>query len=135
MSKSAGGLEIERRSTLIALEELRAELRQLPEHELLHQNVVPLTALVTVRRVYRELKGLRAEMLRLQDFEIANLDRLEHFALAFVGAQAHCDVLRESTRNEIRRARVTGRLAHASTFGRPGHTDRWRWWRWLRRAA
>src|SRR5512133_2118892 len=98
MSKSAGELETEQRSTLIALEEIRTELSQLPEHELLHQNVVPLTALVTVRGVYRELKGLRAEMLRLPDFEIANLDRLELYARAFVGAQARYDALRESNR-------------------------------------
>lgn len=96
MSKPAR--EFEQRSTLSALEEIRAELAQLPEHELLHQNVVPVAALVTIRGVYRALMGLRAEMLRLPDFDIANLDRLELYALAFVGAQAHCDALRESNR-------------------------------------
>jgi len=96
MSKSARGFE--QRSTLSALEEIRAELEQLSEHELLHQNVVPVAALVTIRGVYRELMGLRAEMLQLPDFDIANLDRLELYALAFAGAQAQCDALRDSNR-------------------------------------
>lgn len=58
MSKPARGFE--QRSMLSALEEVRAELDQLSEHELLQQNVVPVAALVTIRGVYRELMGLCA---------------------------------------------------------------------------
>lgn len=94
MSKSEQGL-VKQKSALAALEQVRAELNQLPEHELLHQNVVPLAALVTVRRIHRELKGLRKELLKLPTFDIAYLDRLELYALAFVGAQAHYHTLKE----------------------------------------
>lgn len=94
MSKSEQDLG-KQRSALAALDQIRAELYELPEHELLHQNVVPLTALVTVRRIHRELRGLRKELLNLPTFDIAYLDRLELYALAFVGAQSRYDTLRE----------------------------------------
>src|SRR5512133_3903279 len=97
MSKSEQDLG-KQRSARAALDQIRAELYELPEHELLHQNVVPLAALVTVRRIYRELTGLREELLNLPSFDIGCLDRLELYALAFVGAQSHYDTLMERNR-------------------------------------
>lgn len=88
----------EQKSALAALEQIREELFEVPEHELLHQNVVPLTALVTVRRIQGELKGLREQLRSLTNFDIASLDRLELYALAFVGAQSHYDTLMERNR-------------------------------------
>lgn len=94
LEKSKG----EQRSALAALQQIRNELYELPEHELLHQNVVPLTALVTVRRIRGELEGLREALRNLTNFDMVSLDRLELYALAFVGAQSHYDTLTERNR-------------------------------------
>lgn len=89
---------IELQSALAALEGIQGELLALTQEELLQQNIVPLSALVTVRGIYRALLGLREQMLRLPDFDIVNVDRLELYAAAFAGAQARFNMVKQRNR-------------------------------------
>ncbi len=82
-------------SELAALSQVRAELEKLSTDELMQQNIVAIDALATVRGVLRELMGLRSLMLKLPDFNAEYLDRLELYAMAFAGAHAQYQILKE----------------------------------------
>jgi hypothetical protein len=82
-------------SELAALNQIRSELKKLSDDELLQQNVVAIDVLATVRGVLRELMGLRPLMLQLLNFNVEHIDRLELYAMAFAGAHAQYQILKE----------------------------------------
>jgi hypothetical protein len=77
------------------LDRMRAELKQLPERELLQQNVDSVTAIIKARRSLAKLAKLKPVIQQLPLFNLDNLERLEDFAMAFVGAQTQHEALRE----------------------------------------
>lgn len=88
-------------SEFAALNQIRAELEQLSADELLQQNVVAINALATVRGVLRELMGLRPLMLQLPHFNVEHVDRLELYAMAFAGAHAQYQILKEHNKEPV----------------------------------